>query len=356
MNFYKYFTFLFAALLLCGASAPLSVFFISESVEGGQRITIKNISANNQGDWRIALMGENAAYFRINGQRADFENNNDNFVHLPHSLPVGGEWGFMLTPQGLAAGQHSVELALWTTQGQPQYPFNGTILGRTTLYFMVEEEGAGEEEEVEVKEGSEEEDKEEKEEVDFEEETSPEEIPAATPDEEPTSPVIPEVEIPEYIPGYIPDDVTQPPYQNNSFDSAYYEESPIPQGRVHIPRQERPQVQVQIPAQAVPQPPQAAPPAPDIMITTPVPQEETQFPIPNPPLLAAPAPVLEEGTEEEKDVVAEKEPEYEPAAPSQNVQNPQTDDSSSPKFILTILSFAAFLFSILIFKVLRRKV
>ena len=103
MNFYKYFAFLIGILLVCAVffshsflsasnNAPLRVFFISESIEGGQIITIKNISANCQGDWRIALLGENAAYFRINGQRADFDQGISSYVQLPGSLPIGGEW------------------------------------------------------------------------------------------------------------------------------------------------------------------------------------------------------------------------------------------------------------------------
>jgi len=152
MNFYKYFTFLLTALLICTSAAPLSVFFISESVEGGQSIIIKNISADAQGDWRIALLGENAEHFRIDDQKVDFEHNSNHYVQLPCSIPVGGEWSFMLTAQGLDAGQHSVELALWTTQGQPMPPFNGTILGRKTLYFVVDE--PKEEEREEIKEES----------------------------------------------------------------------------------------------------------------------------------------------------------------------------------------------------------
>jgi len=132
-------------MLICASNAPLSVFFISETVEGGQSVTIKNISANSQGDWRIALMGENAAHFRINEQRGDFEYASDHYVQLPNSLLPGDEWGFILTAVGLDAGQHSVELALWTTQGQPQLPFNGTVLGRTMIYTIVEEKAAEDE-------------------------------------------------------------------------------------------------------------------------------------------------------------------------------------------------------------------
>ena len=139
MNFYKYFTFLFSIMLICVANAPLSVFFISESVESGQFVTIKNISAKDQGSWRIALMGENTEHFRINGCKADFERNSSHYVQLPSNLHVGDEWSFLLTTEGLSAGQHSVELVLWTTQGQPALPFDGTILGRTTLFIIIEE-------------------------------------------------------------------------------------------------------------------------------------------------------------------------------------------------------------------------
>ena len=149
MNFYKYFSFLIGIFLVCmtllshfsllaSSNAPLSVFFISESIEGGQIVTIKNISADHKGDWRIALLGENTPYFRINEQKASFEQGSNNYVQLPDSLPIGAEWSFKLTAEGLANGQYPVELVLWTTQGQPQHPFNGTVLGKTILFFVVE--------------------------------------------------------------------------------------------------------------------------------------------------------------------------------------------------------------------------
>ena len=148
MNFYKYFAFLLAIVaytaifphfsLPLSASEPLSIFFISESVEGGQLVTIKNISSNKKGNWRVALAGENAAYFRINGQRADFECDSDNYVQLPHSLSIGEEWGFMLTSTGLPAGQYSIEAVLWTTQGQTRHPSSENILGRTMLIFVAQ--------------------------------------------------------------------------------------------------------------------------------------------------------------------------------------------------------------------------
>ena len=148
MNFYKYFTFLLAIVaytaifphfsLHLSASEPLSIFFISESVEGGQLVTIKNISSNKKGNWRVALAGENAAHFRIDGQRADFECDDNNYVQLPHNLSVGGEWSFMLTSAGLPAGQYSIEVVLWTTQGQPRLPCSENILGRTMLIFVAQ--------------------------------------------------------------------------------------------------------------------------------------------------------------------------------------------------------------------------
>jgi len=148
MNFYKYFISGLVTLLMVSAiifpyftlsaNEPLSIFFISETTIDGQLITIKNISSNRQGNWRLALMGESAEKFLINGQAADFERNGK-YIQLPYSLPIGSEWSFMLTTSNLAAGKHAVELALWTTQGPPQHPFNGIILGKTTLFVAVEE-------------------------------------------------------------------------------------------------------------------------------------------------------------------------------------------------------------------------
>jgi len=357
MNFYKYFTFLLV-ILLCmtifphiplSANTPLSVFFISESVEGGQLVTIKNISADRQGSWRIALLGENAEYFRINNQRADFEHINDHYVQLPHSLPVGSEWTFMLTAEGLSPGQHTVELALWTTQGQPQYPFNGALLGKTALFFMVEEPEK-EAEEDRKEEAVEEEGKEE-----GKEESKTEEAPKITPEPE-EEPVYPDVAMPEEVP-QVPDlpndkddNVSVAPPQNNA-------PVPVPAQTASLP----PPALIHLP------PPQAAPLAPNIV--TPI-EDSSQFQPQNtasnptnvalveppdeainPPLSVAPPPALEK--DENSEDISSAEEAAEQSQPAQSVPNPQT--ANNRKIVSLMLSFVGFLFSVMAVVILRRR-
>jgi hypothetical protein len=104
-------------------------------------------------------------------------------------------------------------------------------------------------------------------------------------------------------------------------------------------------------------PPQAAPKAPDIVTVFEnqgiVPTEAPGEPI-GPPLEAPSSAIFqsaENDTAEEEGADNEK---AEPSSPpSQTTANPQTSDSE--KFVLMILSFVGFLFSIMLFSIVRQK-
>ncbi|MCL2565769.1 MAG: hypothetical protein FWE24_08180 [Defluviitaleaceae bacterium] len=134
-------------LLLCvlfgvqiQASIPEGIYFTIEQKDNGHLVTITNIDSEHQGNWRIAITGENSTYFRINNQRADFIDHSSHYVSLPNNLAPGSNWSFLLTANGLDSGNYTVDLTLWTTQGRPQHPFNGTVLGSATLFVTVNED------------------------------------------------------------------------------------------------------------------------------------------------------------------------------------------------------------------------
>jgi len=363
MNFYKNFSF-FLGILLCtiifprfslAANEPLSIFFISDTVEGGQLVTIKNISANHQGNWRLALIGENAEHFRINGQKADFEHVSSHYVQLPNSLDLGHEWDFFLTAQELAPGQYSVELVLWTTQGQPQHPFNGVVLGRTTLFFSVEETKG--DKECSYKEEGEDAEKElPKDTLEPKEQPQlPEKAPEEQQDERPPSPANPEPELPEEA-------VQSPSKPDNDYSIV----AATPEDNSHIDAQDQIVGRIstrQISTQNVP--PLAAPTAPDIVAViesqvqnTPQDSSATESIVPpetlneptSPPLAAPPSAIfrnIESSTAKEDEVEAK------PPSPSQSVANPQTSDNE--KFVSMILSFVGFLFSAMLFSIVKQK-
>ena len=367
MNFYKYFISGLVILLMVAtfpyfilsANEPLSIFFISETTIDGQLITIKNISASRQGNWRLALMGENAEQFLINGQAADFERDGK-YVQLPHSLPIGGEWSFILTTSDLAAGQHAVELALWTTQGASQHPFNGIILGRTTLFVVVEEK------EVEDEDKNDEEEK---------DEGYPEPVPDEDKNDEVTEPKldddasIPEAEFPPETP-QTPGPPTSEDNGGNDYGNGEIDEDVLittPEYAVlAVAPEEYSPIENQIPSQIsapiastsnyapvnegqIPAHPQNMPAITPQDIPNAVPHNLTGEASSQPPLSSAPAPIMEIDERVSESTKAKTEPDI----PFQNVANPQTCDNKG--FILTILSFISFVFSVMIFEILQQK-
>lgn len=349
MIFYKYFTILLFTLAFA-ANAPLSVFFITQSVEDGQKVTIKNISANNRGDWRIALMGEDAANFRINGQQADFEPH-EHYVQLPNSLAVGAQWDFILTAQGLAAGQHEVELVLWTTQGQSQHPFNGMIIGRKMLYYIVEHE---EEQEKEYENEDAIEENEEKVPEAEEEKTPEAEFPVADeaeaerPASTPSMPE-PEAETPTQTP-QMPDFSNIVTYDTAEERVVETEGSaPIPAPVAPILSRTEPQPVTET-AENLAQP-QAVPPS----FVSEMPAQ-TLRETPELPSMAPARPAIEENLTEN---LVEEETEIEAAGaqelelPAMTVANPQT--SNNTKFVRTFISFKLFVFSIIFLTSARKR-
>jgi len=291
-------------------------------------------------------MGENAEYFYINGQRADFENINGHYMQLPHSLALGEEWSFMLTANQMPVGQHSVGLALWTTQGRPQHPFNGTILGDTSLFFSVENGGTDEEEvKISDKEMGKGDDEDSSKEINKQEDGSelegnyngkphlPEKLPEA-----------PEAEIPEEIP-----QLSRPSNRvENNDDTSYPSIAISEEGRQFMA-----QNQEQDMPQIVHQP---------VQTTNIAALEEIQAPsLPqdSPPLLAI-SPLLPDADK----IIAENEPpkEYNEAknvmeiplepslSPPQNIltANPQTSDSSGRATSLLFSSVSFLLFAAII--------
>ncbi|MCL2235382.1 MAG: hypothetical protein FWB98_02945 [Defluviitaleaceae bacterium] len=120
-------------------------FFASPQPDGSVVVTIQNASLNAGGNWRLAIVGDEANWL-VNGVRANFTGHNRDYYQMGHSLSPGQSYTAIIRAEGLQPGWHNGVLTLWTTQGANMHPFNGTVLGTVSVSVEVK----GQEPEVDL--------------------------------------------------------------------------------------------------------------------------------------------------------------------------------------------------------------